>query len=408
MGAPSLSGHGIDSGRAWKVAVAAAVTNGVAFGTVYTFGTFFEAMATEFGSGLGPTSIVFSITLFLFFGSGAASGFLADRWGPRPLVWIGGLLFSGGLYLTSQVDQLWHGYLTYGVGAGLGGGLFVAPLFAAVAGWFDRYRAIGQGVAATGNGLGTLILLPLANDLIERDGWRHAYVVLAVVSGAVFLVGGFLLERPPIDRPPRAGRHLRAVLVTPSFRRLAVGCAMASAAQSSAFAFTVLFATNAGVTSSRAALLVGLIGASSVAGRLLLTGLSDRVGPVRMLQGCFLVQPVAFVVLAVAGTSYPLLVGYALLFGLAYGGFVALMGQVSAHLFGVQGLGVVLGWVYLMAALGSLFYPPFVGFVADAATSDAAPKVALVVVAGAGSLFLLRLSPHPATIRASDQLASTR
>lgn len=395
------SGHlasaasGIDSPRAWRVAVAAALTNGVAFGTVYTFGTFFEAMAEEFDSGLGPTSIVFGITVFLFFGTGAASGFLADRYGPRPLVWVGGLFFSAGLFLTSHVDQLWHGYLTYGVGVGLGGGLFVSPLFAMVAGWFDRYRAIGQGVAATGNGLGTLILLPLANRLIENDGWRQAYVTLAVISGVTFLVGGFALERPPVERPTAAGSHLRAALRTTSFRRLAIGSAMASAAQSSAFAFTVLFATDAGVSSARAALLVGVVGASSIGGRLLLTGLSNRVGPVRMLQICFIGQPIAFVVLAVAGSNYVLLVAYAVLFGLAYGGFVALMGQVSAHLFGVRGLGAVLGWVYLAAAVGSLLYPPIIGFLADATESNTWPMLAMVAVAATGSLYLFRLAPEP-------------
>jgi len=386
---------GIDSPKAWRMAIVAAVTNGVAFGTVYTFGTFFEAMADEFGTGLGPTSIVFSITLFLFFGTGAASGFLADRYGPRPLVWAGGLLFSGGLLATSQVDELWQGYLTYGVGVGVGGGLFVSPLFAAVAGWFDRYRAVGQGVAATGNGLGTLILLPLANELIARDGWRDAYVTLAVVSGVTFFLGGLLLQRPPIERPTAARSHLGAVLRTTAFRRLAIGGALASAAQSSAFAFTVLFATDAGISAARAALLVGLVGAASIVGRLLLTGLSDRIGPVRMMQLCFLGQPIAFSVLLIAGSSYALLVTYAVLLGLAYGGFVALIGLVSAHLFGIRGLGAVLGWVYLAAAVGSLVYPPVVGFLADATETNTVPIAAIALVATAGSLYLFRLQPDP-------------
>jgi len=385
------------------VAVAAAVTNGVAFGTVYTFGTFFKAMANEFGAGRGPTSVVFAITLFLFFGTGAASGFLADRYGPRPLVWIGGAMFSGGLLLTSQVEVLWHGYLTYGVGLGLGGGLFVSPLFAAVAGWFDRYRAFGQGVAATGNGLGTLILLPLANRLIETDGWRNAYVTLAIISAVTFAIGGLLLERPPIAQQPAAGSHLRRVLRTTSFRRLAIGGAMASAAQSSAFAFTILFATDSGVSRQRAALLVGLIGAASIVGRLALTGLSDRVGSVRMMQLCFAGQPVAFTMLLLAGSNYRLLVVYAAILGVAYGGFVALIGQVSAHLFGVSGLGAVLGWVYLAAAVGSLVYPPFVGYLADRTGTNTASIVAILAVAAAGALFLLRLQPDPAVPRSARQ-----
>ena len=55
-----------DSSRAWAVAVGAAIANGVAFGVLYTFGTFVESMAEEFDAGLGPTLLVFGITMFLF------------------------------------------------------------------------------------------------------------------------------------------------------------------------------------------------------------------------------------------------------------------------------------------------------------------------------------------------------
>ncbi|MEM8923896.1 MAG: MFS transporter [Actinomycetota bacterium] len=385
----------IDSPRAWSVAVAAAINNGVAFGIVYTFGTFFEAMAEEFGAGRGPTSIVFAVTLFLFFGTGAASGFLADRYGPRPLVLVGGTMFVAGLVLTSQVEVLWHGYLTYGLGAGLGGGLFVSPMYAAVAGWFDRYRALGQGVAATGNGLGTLIMLPLANWLIGNDGWRSAYVTLAVIAAVIFAVCSVFARRPPIDAPPSASRHLRAVMRTSSFRVMVVGGLLGSAAQASAFAFTVVFATDEGVSSADAALLVGLIGAASIMGRLALTGLSDRTGPVRMLQYCLVGQPIAFAVLLIAGGDYRLLLLYALIYGVAYGGFVALIGQVAAHLFGVRGLASVLGFLFLGAGVGSLVWPPVVGFIADASGANTLPKLAIVAVAAAGAVWLFRLSPDP-------------
>lgn len=385
----------LDSPKAWSVAVAAALISGTAFGTVYAFGTFFEAMAEEFGAGRGSTSVVFAITLFLFFGTGAASGFLGDRYGPRPLVLVGGTLFVAGLYLTSRVDELWHGYLTYGIGCGLGGGIFVSPMFAAVAGWFEKHRALGQGVTATGNGIGTLILLPTANRLISDNGWRSAYETLAIVAAIVFIVCSVFLSRPPVEAPPAALKHLKAVLRTTSFRRLSASASMASAAQACAFAFTVVFATDAGISSGRAALLVGCIGAASIFGRLLLTALSERTGPVPMLRFCFAGQPIAFAVLLIAGGSYPLLVLYAVLLGFSYGGLVALMATASAHLFGVRGLGPVLGSVFLGAGVGSLLYPPLVGWLADLTGGNTAPQIAIVVVAIAGFLSLLRVDPDP-------------
>ncbi|MEM9133940.1 MAG: MFS transporter [Actinomycetota bacterium] len=385
----------LDSPKAWSVAVASAIISGTAFGTVYTFGTFFEAMADEFGAGRGSTAVVFAVTLFLFFGTGAASGFLGDRYGPRPLVLFGGTLFVAGLLLTSRVDELWQGYLTYGIGCGLGGGIFVSPMFAAVAGWFEKYRALGQGVTATGNGIGTLVLLPTANRLIEDDGWRSAYQTLAIVAAVVFVVCSLFLSRPPVDAPPAALQHLKAVLRTTSFRRLSVSAALSSAAQACAFAFTVIFATDAGISSGRAALLVGCIGAASIFGRLLLTALSERTGPVPMLRYCFAGLPVAFTVLLFAGGSYALLLTYAVLLGFSYGGLVALMGAASAHLFGVRGLGPVMGSVFLGAGVGSLLYPPFVGWLADASGGNTVPQIAIVAVAVAGFISLLRLNPDP-------------
>ena len=81
----------LDSGRAWIAAVGAAAANGVAFGTAYTFGTFFESMADEFGSERGSTALLFGVTrlgrkmgvVFLSFGIGGligppAAGAIAD------------------------------------------------------------------------------------------------------------------------------------------------------------------------------------------------------------------------------------------------------------------------------------------------------------------------------------------
>lgn len=391
---------GIDSARAWRVTVASAAVAGVAFGTIYTFGTFFDAMAAEFDAGLGPTSIVFGLTVFLFFGTGAASGFLADRWGPRGLVIVGGTMFALGLLATSRVTALWQGYLTYGLGAGVGGGLFLSPLFSTSAAWFERYRGIAQGVVATGSGLGTLILVPLAESIIDDQGWRRAFVVLAIIAGGTFFVGALLIERPPVPPPAAATTHLRAVMRTSSFRRLAVSGALQSASMISAFAFIVPFATDGGVESSTAALLVGLIGACSIVGRLVLTGFADRWGPVRTFQLSFLIQPVAFGLWLVSDSRLPLLVLFVIVLGVAYGGFVALIGVVAAHLFGVRGLGSVLGWLYLAGGTGSLVGPPLVGFIADAASSSTLPLNtlpigAMTILSATGAVLLLRLSPDP-------------
>ena len=382
----------VDSTRGWAVVIAGAVGAGVAFGTVYTFGAFFDAMVDDFGVGRGPTALVFGVTLLAFFGTGVVLAPLADRLGPRRLVLGGAVLLPLGLVLTSRVDSVVGGYVTYGIGVGIGGSLVIAPLYTAAGGWIVRRRALALGVLATGNGLGTLILVPFAERLIDDHGWRDAYVVLAVVDLVLIGIVCLVVRRPPIPPAPPAVAWMKAVAATTAFRRLFVTTLVFSVALYVAFGFVVDFAKAEGVESGDAALLVGLIGAASIVGRLGLTTVTGRVSAVRLLQGCLAVPPVAFVVWLLAGDSYPLLVLFALLLGVGYGGFVALGPEVALGYFGVVGLGGVMGLIFLAFGLGGLIGPPFGGWLADATDGSTIP-IGFAVVTSAIALVVSLTMP---------------
>ncbi len=363
-----------DSALAWRVAVGAALASGTGFGTAYTFGAFFDAMASDFDAGRGATALVFGITLLVFFGFGVVSGPLSDRVGPRRLVVGGALLIAGGLAMTSQVSSVYPGYVTYGIGVGLGGGMIATPMYATAGAWFVRRRAVAMGVVASGNGLGTLLLVPLAESLIDTHGWRSGYLRLAVLDLCLFGVAALLLARPPgAVAPPPALAHMRAVLAQGPFRVLFATGLLFGVSLFVAFAFIVDFATDDGVSSSRAALLVGIVGATSILGRLGITALTGRVNSVRLLQGCLAAQPVAFSLWAVSDGRYPVLVAFAVTLGIAYGGFVALGPEVAAVLFGTVGLGGIIGLQFLGAGLGGLIGPTTAGFLADASDGQSVP-----------------------------------
>jgi len=394
----------LDSGRSWRVAVGAAIASGTGFGTAYTFGPFSEAMAEDFGSGRGPTALVFGITLLLFFGLGVVSGPLADRVGARRLVLVGGALIGVGLALTSEVGSIAAGYVTIGVGVGVGGGLIASPMYSTAGGWFDRHRALAMGIVASGNGLGTLVLVPVAESLIDGVGWRSAYLRLAVVDLVLFAVAAALIARPPgLDAPPPAVAHMRAVLRIGAFRTMLATGLLFSVSLFVAFAFVVDFATDEGIASDRAALLVGIIGATSIIGRLGITALSGRRSSVRLWQGCLAAQPVAFLLWLVSDGAYPLLVAFAITMGIAYGGFVALSPEVVAVLFGTVGLGGTIGLTFLGAGLGGLLGPTTAGFLADLSDGQVVPIVFALVVA----LVTVALSLRLPTERVAEAVTAT-
>lgn len=363
-----------DSKRAWFVAMGAALASGTGFGTAYTFGAFFDAMAADFGSGRGATALVFGITLLLFFGLGVVSGPLSDRVGPRRLVLVGAVLVGSGLMLTSRVDSVFLGYLTYGLGVGVGGGLIVTPMYATAGGWFVRRRALAMGLVASGNGLGTLLLVPLAESFIADHGWRTAYLLLGLLDLGLLGIAALILAKPPgALPPPPALAHMRSILRIGAFRLLFATGLLFSVSLFIAFAFIVDFATDEGISPSRAALLVGIIGATSIVGRLGITALSSRVKAVRLLQGCLAAQPVAFLLWYFSAGAYPVLIAFAVIMGIAYGGFVALGPEVAAVLFGVVGLGGIIGMLFLGAGLGGLLGPTTAGFLADVSDGQTVP-----------------------------------
>lgn len=357
----------IDSGRAWLAAAGVAVANGIAFGTAYTFGTFFRSMADEFDAGSGATAVIFGITLLLFFGFGIVSGPLSDRFGPLPLLAAGGALFVVGLVLTSFVNNLWLGCVTFGLGVGLGGGCFVAPLTAAAGSLFTKYRAAALGVVATGNGLGTLLLIPFAESMISGRGWRFAYRGLAIVALVGFLFALVAVLRAP-TRPagtPGGVDSFRSVLADPGFSRLFWSGVFMGLGLFTAFAFIQSFATDNGVSDQTAARIFGAIGLSSIVGRLGLTNLSNRLGPVRLYQVMLALQPIAYLIWFFADGSVLWLTIFALVLGTTYGGFVAITPEVVFHLSTGGAIGRLMGVLFLAFGIGGFIAPPVAGWLAD-------------------------------------------
>ena len=278
-----------------------------------------------------------------------------------------GVLYTFGAFVTSMAEEF---------NASLGPTSIV----------FGKYRALAQGVAATGSGIGTLLLVPFAKAIIETEGWRNSYRILAGVSAIGFIVGLLLVRRSPSQSPGGSGGHVRRVMRTREFKTLSVAFGLMSMALLGAFAFVIKFAEDDGISPSRAALLMSVVGAASILGRLLLTAVAGRLGSVRLLQIALAAQPLAYFFWVIANGRYHLLVIFAALLGLTYGGFVALSGDVVAFYFGLKGIGAVTGMLFLYSGFGSLVGPPIVGFLADLSTIRLIPLSAVFVMALLGAV----------------------
>jgi MFS family permease len=383
----------LDSARAWVVVAAAFGAMFTVYGIVYSFGAFFESMEADFGTGKGATALMFSITTAWYFTLGVVSGRVADRIGPRPLVVVAAITLGVSLLLTSRVGSIWLGYLTYGVGVGIAVACAYVPMVAAVGAWFVRRRTTALGVAVAGIGVGTLVLAPLSERLIDAYGWRTAYVVLGIGGAVLLLVASLGARRPPVHvvhEPVPLGRIIRER----NFVVLYAATGLISASLFVPFVFMKDYATGEGIDGAAATALVSVIGASSVVGRLGLGALGARLGATRLMQLSFGIMAASFLIWLTAGDSYPQLVLFAIVMGVAYGGFIALAPAVTAGLFGTVGLGAILGALYTSAAIGGLVGPPIVGAIIDHTSYSTGIVVAMAITAVSTVVLLLLPAGH--------------
>lgn len=360
----------------------------VGFGAAYAFAAFFEALEVEFSASRASVSMVFSIAGFLYFSLGAASGPVADRVGPRWIVCAGLAIVGLGLIAASQATALWQVFLAYGLGVGIGIGMAYVPSVGAVQRWFVRRRGLASGLAVSGIGLGTLVVPAIAALLIDWGGWRVGYLVLGILALTVGCAAALLVDASPEKRglgpdgdPPAAatpggarpdGIGLAEAIQTRPFVLLYAGSFIICIGLMIPFVHLVPFAQDAGLPRVTAVLILGLVGVGSTAGRFLLAGIADRFGRVSSLAAMFAGMGAMFLWWLTAGNAWQLAL-FALVFGLFYGGFVALIPAVTADYFSGPNLSGIIGAQYTSVAVGTLVGPILAGLAFDEWQSYAVP-----------------------------------
>ena len=378
----------LDSLKGWVAVGCAFSATFICFGVAYSFGAFFDSMSSEFNIGRSATSAVFSITTFLFFIGGIFSGSATDRFGPKPVLMIGGLSMGLGLYLTSLVNSIWVGYVTYGLGVGIGVSCGYVPMVAVVGAWFEKRRAAAIGIAVTGVGFGTLLMAPLAANLINRYGWRQTYVIFGILSVVILVLCGVFTPRPPAVSSQEPKMSFRDLIQTPAFRYIYCAAFLNTLALFYPFVFLIPYARMQGIDEVLAASLVGIIGAASIIGRLGFGALGVKFSPIHLFQLTFLLVPFSFIFWMLAADSFLMMLVFAILLGTGYGGFIALSPTVTAELFGLAGLGSILGTIYTAAGFGGLLGPPLAGYLIDTTGSFTMATIAAMALSCLAFLFL--------------------
>src|SRR5713101_7338807 len=331
----------------WLVVSAAFAVTFVGFGCAYTFSAFVEPLQRDFGASRGSVSLVFSLAGFLYFGLGIVSGPLADRFGSRRLAVAGMVLTGLGVMAASAARSLTEVYAAYGLGVGLGVGCAYVPAIGAVQRWFVRRRGFASGLAVSGIGVGTLVMPPLASFLIESLGWRGAYLVLGALAAAVGGGLALLIENDPRDGglgpdgdPPQLGNQAAR----------SEGASVSEAIRSRRF------------ISLYAACLICSFGVFVPFVHLVPYAQDHGVAPASAIW--------------VVSANVWSLAAFAFIYGVFYGGWVAVLPAVVMDLFGGRNVSGLIGILYTSMAFGTLIGPSAAGFAFDLSRSYTLPILA--------------------------------
>ena len=363
----------------WTVVGGAFVILFTAYGAQYCFGVFFNALLEEFHWTRASLAGAFSLYVFGYCVAGFAAGRLTDTLGPRRVIAAGGLLLGGAMAAMATVHALWQPYLFYGVIAALGMGTAYVPCNSTVVKWFAARRGLAMGLANTGASAGTLVLPPVAQLAVSGVGWRGAYVVFGVVVFVVLNAMAPLMRRDPASlglhpdgapRPPRAagapgGLPLGAALRQPVFWLLGAAYTATWLPVFIPLVHLVPFARDLGHTPLAAASAISALGAGALAGRLVMGGISDRIGRRTTIAVSMLLQAAAFLAFT-AAHGLAGLYATAFLFGYSYGAITTLLPAIVGDFFGHEHAGTLVGFLFMLAGVTSAWGPMAAGALYDA------------------------------------------
>jgi sugar phosphate permease len=329
---------------------------------------------------------------------GFAAGWIVDRFGPRRLMMTGILMAGGalvGLGAVSAASAFYFFYFFNALGYVCGGPL---PSQVLLSRWFDRTRGKAMGIAYLGIGIGGAIVPLLAKVMTDQLGWRGSLQALGVLIVLIaFPLAYFVREAPEATDERGAGLSvprgdggpgrtaLQPILTSPAFYLLALGSMCSIAAVGGTNQHLKLYLSlDRGYSQGDAARIISLILAVSIAGRLFMGWLSDRVPRKYVMLTIYLLVASAIPLLLLQPSPSSMYV-FAVVFGLGLGGEYLIIPLMAAELFGVRVLGRVMGIVLTADGVAEATAPMLVGYLRDRTGSYDTGFITLVAAALVGA-----------------------
>lgn len=378
------------------------------YGARLTFGVFFKPMIFEFDWTRTLASGAFTLSMLVQGCVTIIMGRLNDKVGPRVVMTLCCSFLGLGFLLMSQTGYSWQLYLFYGVIIGIGmGGVFVA-LLSTVARWFVKRRGVMTGIVLGGLNLAALIVPPVANWLISIYDWRLAYIIMGSAVLVLGILAAQFLKRDPTkvgllpygynhgkETGPASGDEgysFKEAAGTLQFGMLVLIFFSLGYCLFSINVHIIPLVTDLGISSTTAANVLAVTGASGLIGSIVIGGMADRIGSKRANTISFILIVAAFFWL-VTSTEVWMFYLFAAVFGLGAGGSAPMESTIVAELFGMKSHGSIFGVVSGGFTFGGALGPLLTGYFFDIYGNY---RLAFLICAAVGTIgFVLAAALRP-------------
>lgn len=246
---------------------------------------------------------------------------IARDWGARPTMCIGISILVGGLVAASFASRVWQLYISHGIMVGVGVGFTYIPSTAILSQWFEKKRSLVNGISGAGSGTGGLIYSFMTGAVIRNISLAWAFRITAIITAIMLLTATALIRnRNMTVRPPQKGFDTKLL------RRTNVLLVL-SWSFLSMFGYIALlyslpsYGRSIGLSSAQSSTVAGILNLGTVVGRPLVGISSDRFGRIEVTGTLTMFCGIICFAIWLPGTSYGVLLLFALICGAVLGVF---------------------------------------------------------------------------------------
>ncbi|KUK43749.1 MAG: OFA family MFS transporter [Methanothrix sp.] len=411
----NILGMEAEKGR-WAFVIIGMIIN-LCLGSIYSWSVFkapLKAFLETSGPEVSASELQLPFMIFLAFFAVAMvlSGGYIEKYGPRKVVIVGGVLTGLGWLMASMASSIMMMTVTYGIVGGIGVGIAYGVPVAMSGRWFPDRRGLAVGLTVLGFGFSAFFTANIANILIASSGVMQTFRIFGIAFIIIMVVLATPLVFPPAGwKPagwappapkPGAGASCelkrQQMLKEKPFYGLWLCYFIGCLAGLMAISISADVAAEVGTDAVAALLLgfspVGFFAIFNGGGRPVFGTLTDKLTPRNAAIVSFVLIIFASLIMWQMQTAPVYILAFAILWG-CLGGWLAIAPTSTATFFGTGDYPRCYGVVFLAYGAGALVGPLMAGWLKDATGSfiNVFPYIIALAVAGIVIAFLLMRPP---------------